>query len=82
MPRACGEAGSTTHLYSAKAANFVGLTFAAALLIFETYPVAAFHGVIAVCIWTTAERLLVFAFACRVDQSVRSVFHLRRTGPG
>ncbi len=71
-----------THLYSAKMANFVGLTFAASLLIFETYPVAVFYGVIALCIWASSEMLLIFAFAERMDPSLRSVFHLRGTGPG
>ncbi len=69
-----------THLYSGKAANFVGLTFAAVLLIFDSYPPAVFYAVIAVCIWASTEMLLVFAISGRVDASIRTVFHVQRRG--
>lgn len=71
------------HLYSAKAANFVGFIFVANLLVFGWYPPALFYVVIGLCIWAAAETLLVFATFDRVDERIGTVFRARgRRGRG
>jgi phosphatidylglycerophosphate synthase len=47
------------HLYSAKAANFVGLAFASWLLGFGSYPAAFWYFTLAVCLVGAGETLLV-----------------------
>jgi phosphatidylglycerophosphate synthase len=56
------------HLYSAKAANFMGFLFAAVLLTFGEYPAFAFYIVIAVCLVASTETLLMFATYDDVDE--------------
>jgi phosphatidylglycerophosphate synthase len=67
------------HLYSAKAANFLGFLFVAYLLTFDTYPPAVFYLVIGVCIVAAAETLLAVTTCSTVDE--RMVTVLRRPTP-
>jgi cardiolipin synthase (CMP-forming) len=64
------------HLYSAKAANFLGFWFVAYLLTFDDYPPVAFYVVIGVCLLAALETLLALTICDRVDE--RMVTILRR----
>jgi phosphatidylglycerophosphate synthase len=61
------------HLYSAKAANFVGFLFVAYLFAFGEYPLLLFHGVIGICILAAAETLVALATCTRVDEHMVTV---------
>jgi cardiolipin synthase (CMP-forming) len=66
------------HLYSAKAANFVGFWFVAWLLAFEAYPPALFYLVIGVCLVAALETLLAVSTRDRVDEHLITIFRPRR----
>jgi cardiolipin synthase (CMP-forming) len=61
------------HLYSAKAANFLGFLFVAFLLAFDTYHPAVFYVVIGVCIFASLETLFALATCKRVDEPMTSI---------
>lgn len=61
------------HLYSAKAANFLGFFFVTYLITFGTYSRWAFYGVIGVCILAAAETLFALATRSRVDEHMTTV---------
>ena len=62
------------HLWSAKAANFLGFLFVAWLLVFGTYAPAFFYFVIGVCILAATETLLALATRERIDEPVATIF--------
>lgn len=64
------------HLYSAKAANFLGFLFAANLLITGAYPGWLFLVVIAVCIVAAVETLVAFATLDRADRRITTVLRI------
>jgi cardiolipin synthase (CMP-forming) len=68
------------HLYSAKAANFLGFLFVAQLLAFDALPTAAFHVVIGILILAAAETLAVVATFDHVDEHVVTIFGRARSG--
>jgi phosphatidylglycerophosphate synthase len=72
------------HLYSAKAANFLGFWFVAYLLTFDDYPLAAFYVVIGVCLLASLETLLALTICDRVDERMVTILrHFRpRRGHG
>ncbi len=69
------------HLASAKLANFLGLFFAAGLLILGGYHPLVYWLVLGVCVWASLETLLVFLFFPEVDESIRTILaRLRHRG--
>jgi phosphatidylglycerophosphate synthase len=74
------------HLYSAKAANFLGFWFGAYLLALGEPPAPVFHVVIGVCLLASVETLIAVATCERVDESMITVFRTprrpRRGGTG
>ncbi len=67
------------HLYSAKAANFAGFLFGAALLAFGELPSALFYLVIVICILASTETLAAFATLEEVDENVGTILPLCRS---
>jgi phosphatidylglycerophosphate synthase len=61
------------HLYSAKAANFLGFFFAAFLFAFDGYPRVLFYFVIGVCILAALETLLALLTRDRVDERMTTI---------
>lgn len=71
------------HLYSAKAANFLGFLFVAHLLAFNTYAPAVFYVVIGVCIFASLETLIALTTCERVDERMTTIlarFFRRQSG--
>lgn len=66
------------HLYSAKAANFAGLLFAAWLLGVGSYPAPVFYVVYGICVLAALEMLAAVARLERVDEHIVSVFRSPR----
>ncbi len=68
------------HLFSAKAANFLGFLFAAYLIAFGVESRGIAYGVIGVCLVAAIETLLVLVTFQRVDERIWTVFQ-RRSAP-
>ncbi len=67
------------HLYSAKAANFVGFIFAAYLLIFDSYPLVFFYLTMTVLLVASVETFLALLTQNRVDEHMVTILRpLRR----
>ena len=62
------------HLYSAKAANFVGFLFVAYLLAFGIYPPPVVWGVLGICIAAAVETFVVVVAFPRLETGIRTVF--------
>jgi cardiolipin synthase (CMP-forming) len=62
------------HLYSAKAANFVGFLFVAYLLAFGAYPPAVAWPVLGICIAAALETFIVVVAFPRLETGIRTVF--------
>lgn len=65
------------HLYSAKAANFLGFWFCAFLLAFDTYSPAVFFAVMGVCLFAAVETLVALLICDRVDENMVTILHRR-----
>jgi phosphatidylglycerophosphate synthase len=62
------------HLYSAKAANFLGFWFGAYLLALGEPPAPVFQVVLGVCLLASVETLIAVATCERIDESMITVF--------
>jgi phosphatidylglycerophosphate synthase len=70
------------HLYSAKAANFLGFLFVAHLITFGHHSPAVFYVVIGVCLLAATETLIALVAFDRVDEHMVSVLCRLRPRPG